>query len=240
MNIVQAKDYDDMSTKAMELLSAQICAKPGSVLGLATGSSVLGIYDRLIERYNAGRLDFAQIKTVNLDEYVGLSAKNIQSYRYYMDKNLFRHVNIKEENAHLPDGLAEDIEAECARYNALIEDSGGIDMQLLGLGANGHIGFNEPGDHFAKDTHVVMLDESTIRANSRFFENESQVPRRAITMGIGNIMSARKIILCVSGGQKAGILKQVLAGPVTPKVPGSILQFHADCTVIADEDALGS
>jgi len=238
MNIIKTKNYDEMSVKAANIFVAQINTKPDSVLGLATGSSVLGLYENLIKSHKDNNLDFSQIKTVNLDEYAGLNGTNDQSYRYYMDNNLFNHINIKPENTHLPDGLAEDLHAECKRYNAEITNLGGIDIQLLGLGLNGHIGFNEPNNVFVKETHLVDLEESTIKANSRFFADEKDVPRQAITMGIQNIMHAKKIVLCVSGKAKASILKEVLFGEVTPKVPGSILQLHPDLTVIADEDAL--
>ena len=238
MQIIKTKNYDEMSEKAASIFISQVNAKPTSVLGLATGSSVLGLYENLIKSHKNDNLDFSQIKTVNLDEYAGLSGTNDQSYRYYMDNNLFKHINIKPENTHLPDGLAKDLRAECKRYNAEITSLGGIDIQLLGLGLNGHIGFNEPDDIFVKETHLVDLDEITIKANSRFFANEKDVPRQAITMGIQNIMHAKKIVLCVSGKAKANILKEVLFGAITPKVPGSILQLHPDLTIVADEDAL--
>ena len=238
MKIIRAKDFKDMSRKAANIFFAGIVEKPDCVLGLATGSSVLGLYENLIQFYNDGDLDFSGVKTVNLDEYAGLDGKNDQSYRYYMDNNLFEHVNIKPENTHLPDGRAGDMAAECNRYENLIKSLGGIDMQLLGLGLNGHIGFNEPDDIFVKETHIVDLDESTIKANSRFFPDESEVPRQAVTMGIKSIMQAKKIIMCVSGEKKSKILSEVLFGEVTPKVPGSILQLHPDFIVVADEEAL--
>jgi len=238
MRIIKTKDYDDMSRKAANIFFAQITAKPNSILGLATGSSVLGLYKNLIESYKKGDLDFSGVTTVNLDEYAGLDGSNDQSYRYYMDNNLFNHVNIKKEYTNLPDGIAGDIEVECWRYNAVIEGFGGADIQLLGLGHNGHIGFNEPGEVFVKETHVVDLDDSTIKANARFFADEKDVPKKAVTMGIKNIMQAKKIVLCVSGQAKSKILKQVLFGEVTPRVPGSILQLHPDLIVVADEEAL--
>ena len=227
-----------MSRKAANVFFAQLIAKPDSVLGLATGSSVLGVYENLIGYYKNGDLDFSRIKTVNLDEYVGLDRDNEQSYRYYMDNNFFKHINIKKESTTLPDGLAKDLHHECVKYNIHIEGFRGLDIQLLGLGHNGHIGFNEPGAEFIKETHVVELDESTVKANSRFFADEKDVPKQAITMGIQNIMQAKKIVLCVSGIPKAKILKAVLFGEVTPQIPGSILQLHPDLTVVADEDAL--
>jgi glucosamine-6-phosphate deaminase len=238
LKIIRAKDYDEMSRKAANVFFAQLVFKQDSVLGLATGSSVLGLYENLIMAYKIGDLDFSEVKTVNLDEYAGLSGTSDQSYRYYMENNLFKHINIKPENAHLPDGLAHDMNAECKRYEKLIGSLGGIDLQLLGLGLNGHIGFNEPGGVFTKETHIVGLEESTIKANSRFFKNESEVPKQAVTMGIKSIMQAKKIVMCVNGGKKSKILKEVLFGDVTPDVPGSILQLHPDFTVVADEEAL--
>lgn len=238
MTLQAVKNYDYMSRVAAEIFLTQIKKKPDSVLGLATGSSVLGLYEHLIKSHKEGNVDFSEITTVNLDEYVGLSGESDQSYRYYMDNNLFNHININFSNTNLPDGLAKDVITECKRYNSLIESFMGVDIQLLGLGLNGHIGFNEPDDVFTKETHVVDLEESTIKANSRFFENEKDVPRQAITMGIQNIMHAKEIVLCVSGKAKAKILKEVLTGPITPHVPGSILQLHPNLTVVADMDAL--
>ena len=238
MRIIKAKNYEEMSRKAANIFFSQIIFKPKSILGLATGSSVLGLYENLIKGYKDGDLDFSEVKTVNLDEYVGLAVTNDQSYRYYMENNLFNHINIKKENTNLPDGLAKDTDAECKRYDKCIEDLGGIDIQLLGLGHNGHVGFNEPGDIFVKGTHVITLDDSTIKANARFFADEKAVPRQAVTMGIQNIMLARKLVLCVSGKQKAKILKDVLFGEITPKIPGSVLQLHPDIIVVADADAL--
>jgi len=238
MRIIKTKDYNEMGRIAANIFFAQITQKPDSVLGLATGSSVLGLYENLIRLYNGGDLDFSRVKSVNLDEYIGLDGKSDQSYRYYMDNNLFKHINIKPENTHLPDGLAGDMGAECKKYEKLIESLGGVDLQLLGLGLNGHIGFNEPGDIFEKYTHIVDLEESTIKANSRFFANENEVPKQAVTMGIKSIMQAKKIVMCVNGEKKSKILKEVLFGVITPKVPGSILQLHPDFTVVADEEAL--
>lgn len=238
MKIIRAKDYEDMSRKAANVIASQIILKNDSVLGLATGSTVIGLYKQLIRLYESGDLDFSEINTVNLDEYVGLSALHPQSYRYFMDNNLFKHVNIPPANTRLPDGMAKDTGKECSNYDAQIEELGGIDLQLLGLGLNGHIGFNEPDAIFPKGTHCVDLTESTIKANSRFFNNEDEVPKKAITMGIKNIMEAKMVVLCVSGKAKAPILPKVLFGPVTPNVPGSILQLHNNLTVVADLDAL--
>ena len=238
MKIIRTNDYNMMSRKAAAVIAAQVINKPDCVLGLATGSTPIGTYKRLIEMYNEGDLDFAEVKTANLDEYRGLTRDNDQSYYYFMFDNLFKSINIDIENTNIPDGTEPDAEKECARYEKVVADLGGVDLQLLGLGHNGHIGFNEPADHFVKTTQCVDLQESTIEANKRFFEDKSMVPRQAYTMGIGTIMSAKKILLIVSGADKADILAQVINGPVTPMVPASILQMHPDVTIVADEAAL--
>ena len=238
MKLYRAKDYNDMSRKAANIISAQIIMKPSCVLGLATGSSPIGTYKQLIEWYNKGDLDFTQVKTANLDEYKGLTRDNDQSYYYFMRENLFRHVNIDEANTNIPNGMEADANKEAARYEEIIKSLGGVDLQLLGLGHNGHIGFNEPSDIFPKDTHIVDLQESTIEANKRFFASIDEVPRQAYTMGIGTIMRSKKILLIVSGAEKADILHDVICGPVTSKVPASILQLHPDVTIVADEAAL--
>ena len=238
MRIYEAKDYNEMSRKAANIISAQIIMKPDAVLGLATGSTPVGTYKQLIDWYNKGDLDFSEIRSVNLDEYKGLSSDNDQSYAYFMRTNLFNHVNIKKENTNIPNGLETDIEYECNRYNSIIRSLGGIDLQLLGIGNNGHIGFNEPGEAFEKETHCVKLTENTIQANARFFESIDDVPKYAYSTGIKNIMQARKVLLIVSGEGKAEILDKVLYGPVTPQVPASILQLHNDLTVVADEAAM--
>ena len=238
MKLYCAEDYDAMSRKAANFISAQVIMKPDCVLGLATGSTPIGTYKQLIEKFNNGDLDFSQVKTANLDEYKGLTKDNDQSYYYFMHTNLFKHINIKEENTNIPNGMEPDAEKECKGYDKVIEELGGIDLQLLGLGHNGHIGFNEPDDSFAKGTHIVDLQESTIEANKRFFASADDVPRQAYTMGIKTIMMARKVLLIVSGADKAEILHKVICGPVTPQVPASILQMHNDVTVIADKAAL--
>jgi glucosamine-6-phosphate deaminase len=239
MKLIRAKDYKDMSRKAANFLSAQVILKENAVLGLATGGTTEGIYEQLVDWYRKGDIDFSGVSTVNLDEYVGLDGSNERSYRYFMNGHLFRHTNIKEKNCHLPDGMAENIDEECLRYDRLIEKLGGIDMQLLGIGENGHIGFNEPDEAFEQMTHCVTLKEKTIAANARYFPGKEDVPRQAITMGIKAIMQARSIVLCASGARKADILRKVLYGPVTPAVPGSVLQMHPRLIVVADEEALG-
>lgn len=238
MKIYAAKDYDDLSRKAANLISAQVIMKPDAVLGLATGSTPVGAYKQLVEWCEKGDLDFSRIRSVNLDEYKGLSGEHDQSYRYFMNHNLFDHVNINKENTNVPNGLAEDPEAECLRYNRVIRDMGGIDLQLLGIGGNGHIGFNEPCDVFEKETHVVTLTEETRSSNARFFSSIEEVPTHALTMGVKSIMSARKILLLASGQAKAQAVYDSCFGPVTPKVPASVLQLHGDVVVIADEAAL--
>lgn len=237
MNIYKVKDYAELSSKAASIIASQLILKPDCVLGLATGSSPVGTYKKLIEWYQKGLVDFSKVTSVNLDEYKGLSADNDQSYRYFMNTNLFNHVNIDKEKTYVPNGLEPDSQKACDQYNAIIERAGGIDLQLLGLGHNGHIGFNEPADHFPAVTHCVDLTESTIEANKRFFASEADVPRQAYTMGIQNIMSARRILVIVSGADKAEILKKVVNGPITPQVPASVLQLHGDATIVADEAA---
>lgn len=238
MKIIEVKDYDDMSRKAANTISAQVILLSTSVLGLATGSTPLGIYHQLIDWYKKGDIDFHDVRSVNLDEYCGLSPKNPQSYHYYMQTNFFSQINIQPCNTFVPNGLAEDLEAECVDYDKRIADFGGIDLQLLGLGNTGHIGFNEPNESFIKTTHKVMLKQETIAANSRFFKSKSEVPQFAITMGMQSIMKAKKILLVVNGSNKAEILEKSLFGPVTPQIPASILQLHPDVTVIADQEAL--
>lgn len=236
MRIIRAKDYDEMSRRAAEIIAAQVIIKPDCVLGLATGGSPVGTYQELRRKYEAGVLDFSRVKTVNLDEYVGLPADHEQSYARFMRENLFDHVNIDLGETHVPNGMAP--EDECRLYDALIASLGGIDLQLLGLGPNGHIGFNEPSDGFSIGTHKVALTDSTIEANKRFFAEKADVPRFAYTMGVSDIVHARRVLMVVSGKAKAETVKAAFAGPVTPRVPASILQLHRDFTLVADEDAL--
>ena len=238
MRIIRAKDYEDMSRKTANIISAQIILKPQCVLGLATGSTPIGAYKCLVDWYEKGDLDFSGITTVNLDEYKGLAGTHDQSYRYFMQTNFFDHINIDPAATNVPQGLAADPAAECARYNQVIRGLGGIDIQVLGMGHNGHIGFNEPGEAFELETHVVDLQESTIAANARFFEKKEDVPSRAITMGIKSIMQARQILVVVSGEDKAAIVKTAFTGPVTPLVPASILQMHPNVVLVGDRAAL--
>lgn len=238
MKIYKAKDYKDMSRKAANIISAQMIMKPNCVLGLATGSTPIGTYDQLVEWYNKGDMDFSEVTTVNLDEYKGLPRTNDQSYYYFMHQHLFDRVNIDPERTNVPNGMEPDAEKECGRYEELIRSLGGVDLQLLGLGHNGHIGFNEPGEAFEKETHCVELTESTIEANKRFFASADDVPKQAYTMGIKTIMQAKKILIVVNGENKADIVERAFFGPVTPEVPASILQLHNDVTLVGDEAAL--
>jgi len=238
MKIIRTRDYADMSRKSANIISAQVILKPDSVLGLATGSSPVGTYEKLIDWCNKGDIDFSKVKTVNLDEYVGLPKENPCSYYYFMYENLFKHINIDLHNTNIPNGMEPNLIMECNRYDRLIASLGQIDLQLLGLGNNGHIGFNEPSDIYRKSTFCVELAPSTIEANSRFFNSTDEIPRRAYTMGIGSIMSAKKILLVVHGEAKADILREAIEGPITPAVPASVLQLHNDVTIVADEGAL--
>ncbi len=237
VRILKAKDPAEVGKLAADIFESLILAKPACVLGLATGSSPLPLYRELVARAEAGRIDFSRVRSANLDEYKGLSADHPQSYRYFMQENLFNHINILPENTIVPSGLSEDVDAMCAEYEQKIEAWGGVDLQLLGLGHDGHIGFNEPEDHFPAMTHEVKLLEITREANKRFFNSIDEVPTAAYTMGIGTVMAARKIVMVVTGRDKAEILKRSFFGPVTPEVPASILQFHPDVTVICDEAA---
>ncbi len=232
MNFLTVESYQELSEKAARMIAEQVISNPQSILGLATGSSPVGTYNYLADMHKNGELDFSRVTSVNLDEYVGLSGDNPQSYRYFMNENLFSKVNIGMENTYVPNGCAEDLLKEGTAYDDLIAKLGGIDLQLLGIGLDGHIGFNEPDDVFTKETHVVNLDPSTIEANARFFASVDEVPKKAITMGMGSIMQAKKILLIASGENKKEILHKAFYGPITPKVPASVLQLHPDVTVI--------
>ena len=235
MKIYQEKDYDALSRRAANLISAEVIRKPDCVLGLATGSTPVGTYRQLSAWNQKGDFSFKDVRTVNLDEYLGLPPTHDQSYRYFMQENLFDKIDIPFEHTHVPDGMAADPEQECRRYDELVRSLGYADLQLLGLGRNGHIGFNEPGDCFRKETHVVELPQNTIEANARFFENEAAVPKKAITMGIGCIMAARRV---ASGANKAEAVYRTVCGPITPQCPASILQLHNDVVIVGDEEAL--
>ncbi len=237
LKVFICEDYDSMSRKAGELVGAVLAAKPEAVMGLATGSSPVGLYRELIRMNREGKLDFAKIRSYNLDEYYPIQPDNEQSYHYFMAQNLFNHINIDKANVHVPDGRAGDVEEACRAYEAALNELGGVDVQVLGIGHNGHIGFNEPADVFPPVTHVVDLQESTIHANARFFEREEDVPRHAVTMGIGTIMRAKKIVLVANGTGKAEVLRAALTGPIDPRVPASILQVHPDVTFVLEKEA---
>ncbi len=236
MRFITVDSYEQLSRQAANIIAAAVVNKPNCVLGLATGSTPVGAYAELGARCAAGDVDFSAVTSVNLDEYAGLDGTNDQSYRYFMNKNLFCKVNIDPANTHVPNGCAEDLAAEGARYDELIRSLGGIDLQLLGIGVDGHIGFNEPDDCFTAATHKVELDPSTIEANARFFEKKEDVPTSAITMGMMSIMQAKKILMIANGKNKKDILEKALFGPITPQVPASILQLHPDVTVIFSEN----
>lgn len=236
MRFYNVDSYEKLSHKTSDIIASQVILKPNCVLGLATGSSPLGTYANLAEKYSRGELDFSEVTSVNLDEYVGLDGTDNQSYRYFMNENLFSKINIDIAKTHVPNGCAEDLDKECKRYDKLIKDLGEIDLQLLGIGLDGHIGFNEPCDKFLKNTNIVTLDSSTIEANSRFFDSVNDVPTKAITMGIGAIMRAKKVLLIANGMNKREIIEKAFFGPITPLVPASILQLHNDLTVIYSEN----
>lgn len=234
MQFIKVENYEQLSEKAAKIIADVVVSKPDCVIGLATGSSPVGTYKKLIEWNKEGKVDFSKVMSINLDEYEGLDGEHDQSYRYFMNDNLFNHINIDKANTFVPNGKAADIDAECKAYDARINEVG-IDIQLLGIGVDGHIGFNEPDEFFTKETHKVVLDESTIVANARFFESIDDVPKTAITMGMGGIMSAKKVLLVANGQNKKDILEKAFFGPITPKVPASILQLHTDVTVIFSE-----
>ncbi|QZY55797.1 glucosamine-6-phosphate deaminase [Crassaminicella profunda] len=237
MKVIMAESYEDMSRRVAEIIASQISCKPKSVLGFATGSTPCGSYGELIRMYNEGKISFEDIIAFNLDEYCGLDGNDMESYHYFMKKNLFEFVNIQEKNIHIPNGRCKDIENECINYEKKIEEAGSIDLQLLGIGENGHIGFNEPDVKFEAHTHLVTLEEKTLKANSKFFNSYEEVPKTAISMGIKTIMNAKKILLLGSGEKKAEVLNKMIYGEITPNLPASILQLHSDVSIIVDKEA---
>lgn len=238
MRVYCAKDYYYASRVAANIISAQVIMKPDCVLGLATGSTPIGTYEQLIRWYEKGDLDFSSVHSINLDEYRGMRSEDEHSYRYFMNTHLFDHINIDKSNTFVPNGMEEDKEKACRDYDEIIHSHGGIDLQILGLGHNGHIGFNEPGSAFEKETHCVKLSQATINANARFFDSIDEVPGEAYTMGIKSIMQAKKIVVIVSGDSKKDIVKRAFLGPITPEVPASVLQLHNDVALVGDEAAL--
>ena len=237
MRIIVCENYEEVSKKAAQMILSQVTLKPNSVLGLATGSTPIGMYENLVSFNKKGDIDFSEVRTFNLDEYYKLPKENDQSYHYFMYKNLFDHININPENIHIPNGMTDDVDAECERYDELIKEAGGVDIQVLGIGNNAHIGFNEPTINFEKGTHLVQLEDSTIEANSRFFDNIEDVPKKAITMGVGSIFKSRTIMLIATGENKAEAIYNTVYGKVVPEVPASILQFHSDIVLILDKEA---
>jgi len=237
MRIITVENYDEMSKKAATMVASQIILKPNSVLGLATGGTPQGMYEELIKMYNDRQIEFSETKTFNLDEYYRLNRENNQSYYYYMMINFFNHININKENINVPNGMAQNIEEECADYERRISEVGGIDIQVLGIGINGHIGFNEPNVSFEAQTHLVNLEEKTIEVNSRYFQSIEEVPTKALSMGIKTIMHSKKIVLLASGIAKAEAVAKAINGPISPEVPASILQLHEDVTIIVDREA---
>lgn len=237
MKLIVVNNYEELSKVAAKEFSKVIKEKENAVLGLATGGTPVGMYKELIKMYEKKELNFSKITTVNLDEYIGLNPEHNQSYRYFMNNNLFNHINIDKSNTFVPNGLAEDLEAQCKEYDQKISELGGIDIQLLGVGNNGHIAFNEPNNELSSGTHIISLTDNTIEANARFFDNIDDVPRKAITMGVGGIMKAKKIILIASGESKAEAIKGIFSGKITTANPATMLQMHRDVTVIVDEAA---
>ena len=237
MRVILCDTYEEVSAAAERLVESQIVLKPNCVLGLATGSTPVGMYKKLAERYESGMLDFSSVATFNLDEYYPLSKSNSQSYHYFMQENLFSHINVKPENIHIPNGETTDCDKECDEYEKMIDEAGGIDLQILGIGQNGHIGFNEPDAKLNTRTHVTDLTESTIIANSRFFDSVDEVPRKAITMGIATILKSKKIVLLATGANKHSVVASLLQGDINTDVPASMLNVHPDVTLICDKDA---
>lgn len=237
MRIIITKNYEELSKVAANEMAETIKNNPKAILGLATGGSPIGMYKELIRMNKEGEIDFSTITTVNLDEYIGLSGEHTQSYRYFMNDNLFNHINIDKKNTYVPNGLAENVEEECKNYDAKIADLGGTDVQLLGIGNNGHIAFNEPDQELVAGTHLTGLTEDTIKANARFFDSIDEVPKTALTMGLGGIMKSKKIIVIASGEGKAEAVKAMVNGKISTNMPASMLQMHRDVVVIIDEAA---
>jgi len=235
MNLIIVESYEEMSKLAAINIKDVINKNPKSVLGLATGSTPMGIYKELIKMNKENEIDFSKVTTVNLDEYIGLSENDTQSYRYFMNENLFNHINIKKENTFVPNGLAKDIDEETKNYDKRIDELGGIDIQILGIGSNGHIAFNEPSDFLISGTHLTDLAQSTIDSNSRFFNSIDEVPKTAISMGLGQIMKSKKILLLADDENKAAVIKEIFSGIITTKNPATMLQMHKDVTIIVDK-----
>ncbi|KQU19353.1 glucosamine-6-phosphate deaminase [Bacillus sp. Leaf13] len=238
MNIIKVQDYKEMSQSAANIVIRKVKENSKIKLGLATGGTPKGTYDALIEDHMQNNTSYENVTSFNLDEYIGLDSNDPNSYHYYMDQSLFAHININKEQTYLPNGTADNLDKECTRFDKMIETLGGIDLQILGIGQNGHIGFNEPGTSFSSGTHVVALEESTRQANARYFDSIDEVPTHAITMGIATIMKSKEILLLISGEEKAETLKKLIHGEITEEFPASILKKHNNVTIIADQKAL--
>ena len=239
MKVLVRKDYEEMSRTAAEIVASLLRCKPDCVLGLATGSTPVGMYKELVRMCREENLDFSGVKTFNLDEYYGLNPDHEQSYRYFMNDNLFNHINIKKENTHVPNGLVklEEVDKFCENYEKMIEDAGGIDLQVLGIGGDGHIGFNEPSSSLASCTRLIALDEQTRSDNARFFNSIDEVPRAAITMGVGTVLKSKCCLLLANGKKKAEVVAKAIEGPVTNQITASALQLHPNTITIIDEEA---
>jgi glucosamine-6-phosphate deaminase len=237
MKILVCKDYEELSRKSAEIVVSQVNQKKDSVLGLATGGTPVGMYQELVKSYREGKVDFGKVITFNLDEYYGVDPKNVNSYHYYMNTNFFDHVNIDRKNINIPNGMSKDIEKECREYDEKIQSLGGIDLQILGVGLNGHIGFNEPARELMSTTHITDLTKETINANARFFEDISQVPTKAITVGMATILRSKKIVVLINGKNKSKIFDKITGKKITTQIPATLLQLHPDVTIVVDEQA---
>ncbi|HPA94061.1 MAG TPA: glucosamine-6-phosphate deaminase [Petrotogaceae bacterium] len=237
MKILVCKDYEELSRKSAEIIVSQVNQKKDSVLGLATGGTPVGMYQELVKSYREGKVDFGKVITFNLDEYYGVDPKNVNSYHYYMNTNFFDHVNIDRKSINIPNGMSKDIEKECREYDEKIQSLGGIDLQILGVGLNGHIGFNEPARELMSTTHITDLTKETINANARFFEDISQVPTKAITVGMATILRSKKIVVLINGKNKSKIFEKITGKKITTQIPATLLQLHPDVTIVVDEQA---
>ena len=237
MKILVCKDYEELSRKSAEIVVSQVNQKKDSVLGLATGGTPVGMYQELVKSYREGKVDFGKVITFNLDEYYGVDPTNVNSYHYYMNTNFFDHVNIDRKNINIPNGMSKDIEKECREYDEKIQSLGGIDLQILGVGLNGHIGFNEPARELMSTTHITDLTKETINANARFFEDISQVPTKAITVGMATILRSKKIVVLINGKNKSKIFEKITGKKITTQIPATLLQLHPDVTIVVDEQA---
>jgi glucosamine-6-phosphate deaminase len=240
MKVIVCENYEELSNQAAKIVSSQLIVKPNSILGLATGSTPIGLYQNLIDMNKKGEIDFSEVKTYNLDEYYPIKKSNDQSYDYFMNEQLFSHINIDKNNTHLPNGEAEDPVKECERYEKMLDAIGGVDLQILGIGQNGHIAFNEPDENLIAVTHLTGLTQSTIEANSRFFASADEVPKQALTMGMGSILKAKKIVILANGANKSKAVAELLNDNITTSNPATMLKVHPDVTLICDKEAFSA